>query len=79
VVFNFIVIGEAVGRLPKEFLDDHPDVPWSFMRGMRNILVHQYFGIDPETVWETAPNDLPPLIGCLETLRDQLGDEPLAD
>ena len=45
VVRNFIIIGEATSHLPEEFIKRHPDIPWREMRDMRNIVVHEYFGV----------------------------------
>ena len=68
VELNFIVIGEAVNGIPEEIQDAHPEVPWHLMRSMRNRLVHVYFEVDPQLVWDTVQNDLPPLIASLENL-----------
>jgi uncharacterized protein with HEPN domain len=54
-------IGEAAGKLSPETLSAIPGVPWPDIRGMRNRIVHGYFGIDMEAVWRTATNDLPQL------------------
>ena len=53
VIKNFITIGEAASHLPEDFIEKHPDIPWRDMRDMRNILVHAYFGVDNQVVWET--------------------------
>ncbi|MFC4725066.1 DUF86 domain-containing protein [Glycocaulis abyssi] len=54
-------IGEAAGKLSPETLSALPDLPWPDIRGMRNRIVHGYFGIDMEAVWRTASEDLPEL------------------
>ena len=72
VELNFIIIGEAVHGIPDEVQDDHPEVPWHLMRSMRNRLVHVYFEVDPQLVWDTVQNDLPSLISSLEVLRNPL-------
>lgn len=61
VIWNIAVIGEAARMLPPELENRYPDVPWARMRGMRNIVVHEYFGIDEGIIWETAARNLPPL------------------
>ena len=58
---NFEIIGEAVANLPGEVLARYPEIPWSKMRGLRNILAHEYFGVDVSIIWQTAQEDLPPL------------------
>jgi len=60
VLRNITVIGEIVSRLPEEFTDKYPDIPWPRIRGMRNRLVHDYLGIDLEIVWIVTHSDLPP-------------------
>ena len=68
IELNFIIIGEAANAIPDEVQDAHPEVPWHFMRAMRNRLVHVYFEVDPKLMWDTVKNDLPPLISSLEKL-----------
>lgn len=61
VVRNFEIIGEAANHIPPEIQSRFPDIPWSQMRGIRNVLIHEYFGVDEEVLWETVQNDLPAL------------------
>ena len=68
VLRNFIIIGEAATHLPDDFTEMHPEVPWREMRDMRNITVHEYFGVDSLIVWETLQKDLPPLLPVLKRL-----------
>jgi uncharacterized protein with HEPN domain len=68
VAFDVAVIGEASGRIPMEVRARHPEVPWAQMRRMRNVLIHQYFGIDLQILWETAQQDLPALEVALREL-----------
>ncbi len=68
VELNMIIIGEAASGIPDDVQDANPDVPWHFMRAMRNRLVHVYFEVDPKLLWETVKNDIPPLIASLESL-----------
>ena len=65
VLRNFEVIGEAASKLPADFVDEHPDVEWHKIIGMRNRLIHGYFGVSTAIVWETIQQHLP-------RLRDQL-------
>jgi len=60
------IIGEAGGRVSKEFQKAHPDIPWPVITGMRNRLVHAYFDVDLDRVWDTLKDDLPPFIVQLE-------------
>jgi uncharacterized protein with HEPN domain len=69
VVRNFIIIGEAASHLPDDFIEQHPDLPWREMRDMRNIVVHEYFGVDTLIIWETVKNNLPPILPLLRDLE----------
>lgn len=65
VIRNLQLIGEASRLVPEEIQTKYPHVPWQLMRGMRNVLVHDYERIDPAILWQTVRSNLPPL-------RDQL-------
>ena len=64
---NLQIIGEAANLLPFEITDAHPEIPWSQIRGFRNVLVHQYFGVDIEVVREVVETYLPPLAAALRS------------
>ena len=66
ILHHIQILGEAAARLSDEFQERHSDIPWFKIIGMRNILVHDYFGIDIEAVWSVVENDLP-------VLYDQIG------
>lgn len=59
VVRNFSVIGEAVKNIPEEIKSQHQNIPWEEIIGMRNKIIHEYFGVDEEILWKTIKNDLP--------------------
>ena len=59
VVRNLSIIGEAVKNIPKEIKAKNPDVAWNEIKGMRNKVIHEYFGIDEEILWKTIQDDLP--------------------
>ena len=61
VLYHVQIIGEAANKISKRFQKAHPDIPWKDIIAMRHLLVHQYFGIDLDEVWNTAKNDLPRL------------------
>ena len=61
IVYQLIIIGEAVGGIPDDIKDMAPSVPWRQIRGFRNYAVHQYFSVDWNIVWETATSELLPL------------------
>ena len=73
VQLDFIIIGEAAHYIPDDVRSSHPEIPWHLMRAMRNRLVHVYFSVDPNIVWDTIQNDLPPLVEPLKRLLK--GDE----
>lgn len=62
VARNFEIIGEAASRLPEEFRATHSEIDWTRIRGFRNRIVHDYFGIDYSIVWNIVQNFLPELI-----------------
>jgi uncharacterized protein with HEPN domain len=66
VIRNFEIIGEAANRLPEEFKDKYPSIAWRQMKGFRNRIVHQYFGIDYSVVWQIINGYLPQLIAQLK-------------
>ncbi|MCX7088382.1 MAG: DUF86 domain-containing protein [Methylococcales bacterium] len=79
VILNLVIIGEAATKLLKdysEFLDQHPDVPWRNMKGMRNRIAHGYFDINLEVVWETVNIALPQLLERLPDIRDAAAEYP---
>ena len=70
VVRNLMTMGESVRWIPDVILDQHPAVPWRTLRGMRNVVVHEYFGVDDAILWQTVRGDLPPLVPLLETVLE---------
>ena len=61
IIRRIEIIGEAVKNLPEEIKRSHPEIPWRDIAGMRDIVVHQYFGIDLEFVWHAVAKDIPEL------------------
>jgi uncharacterized protein with HEPN domain len=74
VVRNFEILGEAAKRVPEEARERASDIPWRQISGFRDVLIHQYEGIDLEQVWERVAQDLPSLhralLGLLETSQE---------
>jgi uncharacterized protein with HEPN domain len=68
IVRQFEIMGEATKRLSAEFTNNHPEIPWHSMAGMRDMLIHEYDSVDFEEVWRTAQYDIPQLIELLEPL-----------
>lgn len=61
VVRNLEVIGEAVKNIPEDLRRKHPEVEWKKIAGLRDVLIHEYFGMDVEIVWDIIQNKLQPL------------------
>jgi len=61
IVHHLQIVGEAAGKLGREFQDQHPLISWPQVVAMRNVLVHEYFGVDLEEVWRVVERDLPDL------------------
>lgn len=62
------IVGEAAARVSKPFCDAHPEIPWSQVTGMRHRIVHGYFAVDYQRLWDTVHGDLPPLIDEIRRL-----------
>lgn len=69
------IIGEAARALPEDVMKLAPDIPWPQIIGMRNILVHGYFEIDTDLVWDTVNRDIPALKPAVETLIRKLEEQ----
>ena len=67
------VIGEAAKRVSEPAKEACPQVPWSQLMGMRNRLIHEYFRVDLEKVWDTVQNDIPSLIEAIEKIAPPEG------
>jgi len=61
IIRNFEIIGEAVRNVPDEIQEKHINIPWRELRGMRNIFIHEYFGVDYAVIYKTVKEFLPDL------------------
>jgi uncharacterized protein with HEPN domain len=68
VIREFEIIGEAVGKLPESFKERHPEIEWQDIKDFRNLLSHEYFGIDLEIVWRIIEDDLPVLMNAVREI-----------
>ena len=70
------IIGEAASKVSQETRDTLPDIPWPDLTGMRHRLIHAYFDINVEVVWQTIVHDLPPLLSALEKILQEGSSDP---
>ncbi|WP_238456542.1 HepT-like ribonuclease domain-containing protein [Desulfotruncus arcticus] len=68
VVRNLEIIGEAANHIPDDILSMYPEVPWFEMKGMRNIMAHEYFRVDLKIVWMTIRESLPSLVSIIKRI-----------
>ena len=71
-LMNFINIGEMADRLSKELKDRHADIDWQKVKDFRNLVAHDYLGVDAEEVWQIIKNDLPILRNAVDNLLSDL-------
>lgn len=72
VVRQLEIIGEAAKKLSQEFRNKYPQNPWKDMAGMRDKLIHGYFGVDLDAVWDTVKNDIPNLKEEMRKIKEGL-------
>ena len=72
IVYHFQIIGEAANHISDSLQRENPDIPWLDIVAMRNVLVHHYFGIDLDQVWDTTNLDLPVLKANVEKILKDL-------
>ncbi len=75
VARNLEIIGEAVKHLSDELRAKHPDIPWKRIAGMRDEMIHEYFGVDLNIVWNVVEQHLPPLLRKVNTLLGDTGQK----
>jgi uncharacterized protein with HEPN domain len=72
VTMALVLMGDAVNKIARKFphfMNEHPDVAWDQMRGLRNAIVHQYYDLALDVLWDTVHTDLPLLICQIDQLR----------
>ncbi|MBD0333420.1 MAG: DUF86 domain-containing protein [Chitinophagaceae bacterium] len=69
VIRNFQIIGEAIGRIPQEFKRVNAHIPWSKIKALRNRIIHEYFGVHLDELWQIIQNNIPELIENVKALK----------
>lgn len=75
VIRKFEIIGEATKHIPEKIREKYPDIPWKEMAGFRDKLIHFYFGIKYELIWNTIKIELPILKSKIEKVLKEIGGE----
>ncbi len=75
VVRAFEIIGEAVKNIPPEIRNEYPEIPWKSMAGMRDKVIHGYFGVDNKVLWKTSKEDIPELRPNVKSILDDLDEK----
>jgi uncharacterized protein with HEPN domain len=69
---RFQIVGEAAKKLPAEWKDEEPEIPWQDVVNFRNLLVHEYFRIDETLLWNTIEQDLESLFAACQRIQDKI-------
>ncbi len=72
IIRNLEIIGEASAKITDELKQKYPDVLWREMKGMRNFVTHQYFGVELSDIWSTAVNDIPLLKNQIQKILEEM-------
>ena len=74
VIRSVEVIGEATKKIPRSIRNKHPSIPWKKMAGIRDKMIHEYFGVDIEILWKTIKEDIPSLKPLIQDVLKSLGE-----
>lgn len=72
VIREFEIIGEAVGKLPAELKQKYSDIQWQDIKDFRNLLIHEYFGVDAKIIWSIIEDDLPTLLKTVKKILEEV-------
>ncbi len=72
IIRRIEIIGEAVKNLPEDFKRDHPEIAWQKIAGMRDVLIHQYFGVDLALTWDVIQSDIPDLKLNISRIKEEM-------
>ncbi|GAB4148695.1 MAG: DUF86 domain-containing protein [Cyanobacteria bacterium J069] len=74
VAYHLQMIGEAANSLSADLKTQHPEIPWIQIIGLRNLLVHEYFRVDPQILWDITQTDLRPLKIAIQAIQEKPGN-----
>jgi uncharacterized protein with HEPN domain len=72
ILYNLLILGEAAKGVPEEIRNSYPEIPWRSITGMRDKIIHQYWGINQILIWKTITEEIPPLINTLKDILAKL-------
>jgi len=75
VIRMFEIIGEACNKISDDIKEKYPEIPWRDIIGMRNKIIHQYFGVNPVIIWKAALEDVPEFKNFMAKLMNEIEDE----
>lgn len=68
VLRSLEVLGEAARQMPRNFREKHPEISWREIGNLRNVIAHEYFGLEPEIIWDIVKSQVPSLFEKIETM-----------
>jgi len=72
ILYNLLILGEAAKGVPEEIRNSYHEIPWRSITGMRDKIIHQYWGINQILIWKTITEEIPPLINTLKNILARL-------